>query len=153
MASTLDDTPAGRRLVSDLRSLLGDAGARLPPAIVETMDSSVERWEPGERIVMSFPARAEYAGPTGFVQGGVLLTAFDNAFGPVAFTATGELVVSLGLSGSFIRPLAADDARFRVEAVIDESTRRFAFVRGRAFDSQGRLVALATSQMIVMSGR
>lgn len=144
------NTP-GDRLMRDLRGILDDEDAELPPPVVRTMEAEVEAWETGRRIVLAFPTDAQYAGPTGFVQGGFLATALDNAFGPVAYTAVGEPVVSVGLSVSFVRPLPVSLDRFDVEAVLVDATRRFAFVRGEARIPDGRLVAAATSELVVPS--
>jgi len=141
-----------QRLFDDLRELFGDADLVLPPPVVEAMGTRIEEWEPGERVVMSFPVRAEWTGPTGFVQGGMLGVAFDNAIGPVAYTAVGGLVVSVGLSITFLRPLRVDperaeEERFTVEVHLVEATRRFAFCRAEARDARGRLLAACTSEL------
>lgn len=141
-----------QRLFADLSRLFGEADVVLPPPVVEAMGTRIEEWEPGERVVMSFPIRPEWAGPTGFVQGGMLGVAFDNAIGPVAYTAVGGLVVSVGLSLTFLRPLptaqaAEEDERFTVEVHLVEATRRFAFCRGEARDARGRLLAYCTSEL------
>lgn len=146
-----DDSPQ-ERLFADLRRLFDDADLMLPPPVVEALGTRVEEWEPGERVVMSFPVRPEWAGPTGFVQGGMLGVAFDNAIGPVAYTAAGRLVVSVGLSLSFLRPLSVDpdddgEERFTVEVWIVDATRRFAFCRGEARDDQGRLLAVCSTEL------
>lgn len=142
-----EDTPA-ERLTRDLRELFGTDDAEIPPPVIRAMEAEVREWEPGQRVVMSFPTLDRYAGPTGFVQGGVLAAAFDNAFGPVAYTAAGTLVVSVALSVTFVRPLPVSAGRFDVDAELVEVTRRFAFVRGEARSPDGRLLATCTSELV-----
>lgn len=140
--------PPEQRLTRDLQDLFGKASAKIPPPVVRAMEADIREWEPGRRIVMAFPTLERYAGPTGFVQGGVLAAAFDNAFGPVAYTAVGRMVVSVGLSVSFVRPVPVSVGHFLVEAHLVEATRRFAFVRGEASRPDGKLVAACSSELV-----
>lgn len=141
------------RLARDLREIFGSEGAEIPPPVVRAMEAEIREWEPGRRVVMVFPTLERYAGPTGFVQGGVLAAAFDNAFGPVAYSAAGGLVVSVGLSVTFLRPLPVAAGRFTVEAELVDATRRFAFVRGEAQSPDGRLLATCTSELVAVDPR
>lgn len=143
--------PSAEALGADLRELLGEE-PELPPPVVRAMEARVDEWERGRRVVMSFPTRTEYAGPTGFVQGGVFAAAFDNALGPVAYTAAEGLVVSTGLNVLFIRPLRVGASRLIVTAELVEATRRIVFVRGEAHDEDGRLLATCTSELIRVEG-
>ena len=145
-AGTLEGELA-ETLFADLRETLGE-GPELPPPIVRAMDARVEAWERGRRLVMSFPAKPSYAGPTGFLQGGVIAAAFDDVLGPVAYTAAGGVVVSIALSVTFHRPLRVGRSRLVVEATLVEATRRLVFVRGEARDEERRLLATCTSELI-----
>lgn len=143
----MSDAPPGERLIRDLKKLFGSS-ADIPPPVVRAMEAEISEWEPGRRIVMRFPTLRRYAGPTGFVQGGVIAAAFDNAFGPVAYTAASRLVVSVALSVSFVRPLSVEEDHFTVEAQLVDVTRRFVFVRGQARTLGGRLVATCSSELV-----
>ena len=145
----MSDESAGERLTRDLRQLFG-SGPDIPPPVIRAMKTEIEEWDPGRRVVMTFPTLPRYAGPTGFVQGGVIAAAFDNAFGPVAYTAASSLVVSVALSVSFVRPLAIQEEWFHVEAELVEVTRRFVFVRGEARTRNGRLVATCSSELVAL---
>lgn len=138
---------AGERLTRDLRELFG-SGPDIPPPVIRAMEAEISEWEPGRRVVMTFPTLPRYAGPTGFVQGGVIAAAFDNAFGPVAYTAASRLVVSVALSVSFVRPLSVEEGHFNVEARLVDVTRRFVFIGGQARTLGGRLVATCSSELV-----
>jgi len=147
----MSDESAGERLTRDLRQLFG-SGPEIPPPVIRAMETEIREWHPGRRIVMTFPTLSRYAGPTGFVQGGVIAAAFDNAFGPVAYTAARGFVVTVALSVSFLRPLAVEGGRFTVEAELVDVTRRFAFLRGEARNVEGRLVATCSSELVAVEG-
>lgn len=145
----MSDESADERLTRDLRELFGSS-PDIPPPVIRAMETEIREWEPGRRVVMTFPTLPRYAGPTGFVQGGVIAAAFDNAFGPVAYTAASTLVVSVALSVSFVRPLSVQEGHFNVEAELVEVTRRFVFIRGEARTLNGRLVATCSSELVAV---
>ncbi|MBH0776822.1 PaaI family thioesterase [Nocardia bovistercoris] len=80
----------------------------------------------GGRATLVIPVRDELRQQFGFVHGGVLSYAADNALTFAAGTVLGPNVLTGGFTVTYLRPAAGD--RLRAEAVVAGSTRRQAVV-------------------------
>jgi len=105
-------------------------------------------------IKIGFTARPEFRNPAGFVQGGFVAAMLDDTMGPAvliksqgrAFTSTIDLRVS------YLAP--AKVGAFVGEGRVVQIGKTIAFAEARLFDSEGTLVATATtSARIVESAK
>jgi uncharacterized protein (TIGR00369 family) len=94
---------------------------------------------------IGFEARPEFLNPAGFVQGGILAAMLDDAMGPPALLMSdGELyTATIDLNVSFLAP--ARPGRFVGEGQVVRMGKTVAFLEARLTDSEGTLVAKATS--------
>lgn len=144
-------TDLGDRILEEIRGLPSpEDGWEVPPPVFREMEGSFVSYEEGRSLEIEFPLFHRYAGPTGMTQGGVLATAFDNAYGPLAFLAAREFAVTLSLDVSFVRPLPVSAGSFTVEASVVEVTRKLVFLEGRARDPAGKLAATSDTEMIIV---
>ena len=96
-------------------------------------------------IKIGFTARPEFRNPAGFVQGGFVAAMLDDTMGPAvliksqgrAFTSTIDLRVS------YLAP--AKVGAFVGEGRVVQIGKTIAFAEARLFDSEGTLVATATT--------
>lgn len=94
---------------------------------------------------LSFEARPEFLNPAGFVQGGFVAAMLDDTMGPAVFLMTEgrSYTVTLNMNVTFVAPARA--GRFFGEGQVVQLGKTIAFIEGRLRDSDGALVATATS--------
>lgn len=97
------------------------------------------------RATLEIPIRPELGQQFGYVHGGVLAYAADNALTYAAGTVLGANVLTGGFSITYLRPAAGD--RLRAEATVVDATRSQAVCRCEIFaDGPGGSVVVAVAQ-------
>jgi uncharacterized protein (TIGR00369 family) len=93
----------------------------------------------------SFEARPEFLNPAGFVQGGILSAMLDEAMGgTVMVISNGTLfTTTIDINVSFLAP--AQPGRLFADGHVVQLGGSIAFVEARLTDSEGQLLARATS--------
>jgi uncharacterized protein (TIGR00369 family) len=93
----------------------------------------------------SFEARADFANPSGAIQGGFIAAMLDEAMGTAAIIASNVTMnaPTLEMKISFLRPLFAGKAT--VEAKILKWGKSTCFIEAELFDPDGKLVAKASA--------
>jgi uncharacterized protein (TIGR00369 family) len=101
-------------------------------------------------IKIGFTARPEFRNPAGFVQGGFLAAMLDDTMGPAVLMKSGGRVytATIDLRVSYIAP--AKIGSFVGEARVVQIGRTIAFVEAKLMDSDGALVATATTSARVI---
>jgi uncharacterized protein (TIGR00369 family) len=94
---------------------------------------------------LSFEGRAEFANPTGYVQGGYLAAMLDEAMGSALIVATdgGFISTTISMSTDFIRP--APIGRIVAEARVTSLGRSLAFLEASLTGADGKRLARATA--------
>lgn len=120
-----------------------DLDLRLPPHVFETMAAQVRHYDAEhQRLTVHFPVREAYHNPMGYMQGGMIVAAFDNVFGPLSYLAAPPSVTTQ-LDTSFVRPVTPREEMLEVEAWVTEQTRSQLFMSAEARSLTGRVLALA----------
>ncbi|MFC9994382.1 PaaI family thioesterase [Nocardia sp. NPDC127526] len=98
------------------------------------------------RATLEIPIRPELGQQFGYVHGGVLAYAADNALTYAAGTVLGANVLTGGFTITYLRPAAG--ARLRAEATVIDATRRQAVCRCEIFadSAAGEAVLCAVAQ-------
>ncbi len=93
----------------------------------------------------SFEARAEFANPSGAIQGGFIAAMLDEAMGTAAIIASNVTMnaPTLEMKISFLRPLFVGSAT--AEAKILKWGKSTCFIEAELFDPDGKLVAKASA--------
>lgn len=110
------------------------------------MDADIERgW-----IRVGFEGRSEFLNPAGRVQGGFLAAMLDDTMGPVVLMKSGGALYpsSIDMNISFLA--AAKPGPLVCEAEVLRLGRTVGFVEGRLMDTEGRLLARATSSVMLV---
>ena len=96
-------------------------------------------------IRIGFEGKPEFRNPAGFIQGGLLTAMLDDTMGPAVFAMTdGELyTATIDLTVSFLAP--AKIGPIFGEANVVQLGKSIAFLEGRLMDSEGTILARATS--------
>ena len=122
----------------------------IPPKVMLDMDGEFIARETGSSLSTRFPMKARYGNPMGHMQGGGIVTAIDNTYGPLAFLEAGYCVTTQ-LNTSYIRPVLANDEYINVKASIIERTKRQLFMEATVTNPAGKTVAVSTASFSVMT--
>jgi uncharacterized protein (TIGR00369 family) len=130
------------------------AAGELPqPPIAETLGFRLVEAEPGRAVFACEPAEFHY-NPIGTVHAGLASTMLDSAMG-CAFVTTidpGVRWTTLELKANFTRPILRETGLIRCIGTVVHPGRTVATTEARVEDAQGRLLAHATSTILVLGG-
>jgi uncharacterized protein (TIGR00369 family) len=99
------------------------------------------------------PAEFHY-NPIGAVHGGLACTLLDSALGCAGHTTlpAGVGYTSVDLNVRYLRPITHESGVLRATGRVVKPGRRVIFTEGELTDAAGRVVAAATSSLLVLSG-
>lgn len=144
--SDVIDAPSG---LEQVRALLA---ARRQPAIGRTLQFSLVEVEDGRAVFEGVPGEHAY-NPLGTVHGGYAATLLDSACGIATHSklAPGQSYTTLELKVAYHRAMTADTGPVRATGVVTVFGRRIAYAEAKLTDANGRLLASATSTLLVIS--
>ncbi|MDT8759795.1 PaaI family thioesterase [Sphingomonas psychrotolerans] len=127
------------------------AAGKQPP-IGETLAFSLVEVAKGHAVFEGIPDRRAY-NPLGTVHGGYAATLLDSACGIAAHTAleAGQSYTTLELKVAYHRAMTVDTGLVRATGSVLSIGRRAAFAEARLVDANGRLLASATSTLLVIA--
>lgn len=138
--------PEDKPRVSDAEMLARFQSSRKRPPCSETLGMQVIAVD---QAAMSsryaFEAKAEFANPSGAIQGGFIAAMLDEAMGTAAIIASNVTMnaPTLEMKISFLRPLFVGKAT--AEAKILKWGKSTCFIEAELFDADGKLVAKASA--------
>ena len=151
---TWEDPLVGARLAATMTGLdylhaMID-GSIPPPPITATMNLEFVSAEEG-LVVFTCQADESHYNPIGVVHGGFVCTALDTVAGCAVHSTlpAGTGYTSIEIKVSYLRPVTVDSGPLRAEGRIVKSGSRVAFAEGTITDAQGRVVATASSTLLV----
>ncbi|RDV01437.1 PaaI family thioesterase [Sphingorhabdus pulchriflava] len=132
-----------------VRALLAAGGK---PPIGETLGFALVEVELGRAVFEGVPGRHAY-NPLGVVHGGYAATLLDSACGIATASrlAAGESFTTLELKVAYHKAMTEHTGPVRAEAIIKSMGRRVAYADATLTDDEGRLLASATSTLLVMA--
>ena len=122
------------------------------PSIGRTLDFALVEVEEGRAVFEGNPDDRVY-NPIGSVHGGYAATLLDSACGVAVHSklAPGQSYTTLELKVSYLRGMTVDTGVVRAEGVVVSMGRRVAFAEAKLTDASGKLLATATSTLLVMT--
>jgi uncharacterized protein (TIGR00369 family) len=121
------------------------------PPIAETMNFELVAAEQG---TVTFECRPglEHYNPIGMVHGGLACTLLDTVTGCAAHTTleAGQSYTSIEISVKYLRPITADGGVLTAVGTVTKPGRRVIFADGTITDAAGRLLATASSSLLVL---
>jgi uncharacterized protein (TIGR00369 family) len=146
--SLLSSLKPGLTGLDQLLALL-DAGRQ--PSIHETLNIALISAREGAVVVEARPSES-HLNPAGTVAGGYIATILDAACGCAAHTALppDTAYTTLELKLSYHRAITPGTGKLRAEGKLLSSGRRAAFSEAKLFDETGRLLASASSSLLVL---
>ena len=151
---TWEDPMIGAQQVKDmtgleyLRAMI--AGTIPPPPIVKLMNMTLVSADVGTATFTCDPHESHY-NPIGTVHGGLVCTLLDSVAGCAVQTTLpqGQAYTSLEIKINYLRPVLATTGTLTAVGTVTKPGRRAAFAEGTVTDSAGRLVATASSTLLV----
>jgi len=136
---------SGFEFIDGLRS-----GLVPPPPIFGLMNMKLTSVRAGHTVIECEPDESHY-NPLGTVQGGYACTVLDAAAGCAVHTTlpAGTGYTSLEIKVSYLRGLSLTTGPLTATGRVVKPGKRVAFAEAELTDSQGRLVATASSTLLV----
>lgn len=147
MTDTLD-----RAALSGIDQLRAMVAQNSQPPIGRTLDFALVEVEEGRAVFEGNPDIRVY-NPIGSVHGGYAATLLDSACGIAVHSklAPGQSYTTLELKVSYLRGMTTETGMVRAEGTVISMGRRVAFAEARLTDASGRLLATATSTLLVIT--
>jgi uncharacterized protein (TIGR00369 family) len=125
-------------------------GVLPPPPIAALMQFDIEEVEEG-RVVFGCTLDESVYNPLGVVHGGLVCTLLDTVAGCAVHSTLpqGLGYTSIELKVNYLRAVRADSGRLTAVGTVVKPGRRVAFADGQVLDAAGRLVATASSSLLV----
>lgn len=146
----MPEFPAAQRSGLRLFELYRE-GALEPTGLAQLLDIRCPEVEDG-RIVFTARSRPSFANPLGVLHGGIAATLLDSAMGCAVHTTlpAGMAYTSLDISVRYIRAGAVDGGELRAEGRVVHRGRKIRTAEATLTDERGRVLATATSSLMVM---
>jgi uncharacterized protein (TIGR00369 family) len=142
-----DAMSAGLSGLEQLQAMIA-SGDR--PAMGETLDFTLVEVGTGHAMFEGTPGPS-MMNPIGTIHGGFAATLLDSACGTAVHTRLSPTqgYTTLELKTSYHRPMTAETGLVRAEANLISFGRRAAFASAALTDAAGRVIATATSTLLV----
>lgn len=126
------------------------AGTIPAPPIARLLGFDITEVSPGRATFTVIPHESQY-NPIGTVHGGLVCTLLDSVAGCAAQTTLpkGMAYTSLEIKVSYLRPVLASSGMLTAVGVVTKPGRRAAFVDATVVDAEGKLVATASSTLLI----
>ena len=127
--------------MDDLRALFPDSAELLiPPPVFTDMEGEIIAYEPGESLTVRLPVLERYQNPLGYMQGGVIAAAADNALGPLAYLVAPPSVTT-HMMIEYVRPVKKRYKHIVVEARLTQKTIKQLFLTATITSEKGQVLA------------
>ncbi|MCO5190541.1 MAG: PaaI family thioesterase [Anaerolineae bacterium] len=138
---TINSHTIGQQVMDDLRALFPDsAELKIPPPVFTDMQGEITAYEPGESLTVRFPVLERYQNPLGYMQGGVVVAAADNALGPLAYLVAPPSVTT-HMMVEYVRPIKKRYTHIFVEARLTQKTVKQLFLTATIASEHGQILA------------
>jgi uncharacterized protein (TIGR00369 family) len=125
-------------------------GVLPPPPIAQLMQFDIQELAEG-RVVFGCTLDESVYNPLGVVHGGLVCTLLDTVAGCAVHSTLpqGLGYTSIELKVNYLRAVRADSGPLTAVGTVLKPGRRVAFAEGQVLDAAGRLVATASSSLLV----
>ncbi len=121
----------------------------LPPPSFTDMNAEIIEYVKNKSITVTFPVRTNQTNPMGFMQGGYIAAAFDNAFGPLSYLVAKKPVTTIDMNVQYIRGVANNQTVI-VTAKIEARGLSTIHMIGEMKTEKGKLLATATTNLLIL---
>ena len=146
-----EEIAPGATGIEQLRALIASGRG---PGIMDSLKFEFVSIEPGRAVFEAEPGLHAY-NPIGVIHGGYIATLLDSAAGCAVHSMLDETqaYTTLELKISYERAIRADSGRIRAVGTVSTFGRKAAFAEAKLTDAEGRVLASATSTLLVFPRR
>lgn len=121
-SSTATSPEQFQALFAQMSKMLEGTGMKVPPPIFEHMQGEFINIDfEKNSMLLRFPIKQEFENPMGYMQGGMIAAAIDNALGPLSFMVAPPSVTKT-MTLAYKRPISNDLESILVYAQLDNKT-------------------------------
>ncbi|NTV14848.1 MAG: PaaI family thioesterase [Desulfobulbaceae bacterium] len=121
---------------------------KAPPPTFVAHQGKIISFESGKNIAVVFPVGEMQTNPVGTLQGGILTSFFDDAFGILCMVSLHKPCVTIDMTVNFIRPVKPGSFVV-IRAEFKARGKRLLQLSAEAVNSKEKLVATVTSNWLV----
>ena len=133
----------------ELNEFLHQSGATYPPNCTITMKAEILHYESRSSLTVRFPVLEESLNPLRTMQGGFIVAAFDNVFGPLSYAAARCPCVTMNLSAQFIRPILPGD-KLTITAKVVSRGNQILYMTAEALNEKSKLIATGSANAMML---
>jgi acyl-coenzyme A thioesterase PaaI-like protein len=127
-------------------------GEHLLPNCFRFMQGEFLEYQPRQMLKVRFPVLKESLNPVRKMQGGFIIAAFDNVFGPLSYAAARTICSTLNIETHFHRSVDEGDSLLLIGHVLSRSS-MIMHLAGEAYNGKGKLVATCSASMMIQGDR
>ena len=120
-----------------------------PPIFTEMAGEFVDMDMAAKTLTVRFPVQARYQNPMGYMQGGMIATAIDNAIGPLSFMVAAPNITKT-MEVTYLRPIPASVAHIIVVAAFESENGRELVFTADVLREDGAKFAQARSVNVLL---
>jgi uncharacterized protein (TIGR00369 family) len=125
------------------------AGATYPPNCFTAMKAEIVQYESRNSLTVKFPVLEESLNPLRTMQGGYIVAAFDNVFGPLSYAAARCPCVTMNLHTQFIRPIMPGDW-LTITATVVSRGNQILYMTAEAHNEKKKLIATGSANAMML---
>ena len=136
--------------IERMGKLMASGQLKLPPPIFTDMAGEfVDMDLAAKTLTVRFPVQERYQNPMGYMQGGMIAAALDNAIGPLSFMVAAPNVTKT-MEVNYLRPISASIEEITVVAAFEgQNGRELTFVAD-VLRNDGTKLATARSLNVLL---
>ena len=136
--------------IKRMGELMASGKLKLPPPIFTDMEGEfVDLDLEAKTLTVRFPVLERYQNPMGYMQGGMIAAAVDNAIGPLSFMVA-EPNVTKTMELTYLRPIPPRTTEITVTAAFDSQNGRELIFVADVLRGDGAVLAHARTVNILL---
>lgn len=128
---------------------VGDRKITVPPPSFLDMKAEIISYTKNKSITVSFPVMHNQSNPMGFMQGGYIAAAFDNAYGPLSYLVAKKPTTTIDMNIQYIRGVATEQTVI-VTATIEAKGFSTIHMTAEMKTEKGKLLATSTTNLLIL---
>jgi uncharacterized protein (TIGR00369 family) len=137
-----------------MQTLMANSGLKLPPPIFADMQGEMVKFDMAAKtLTVRFPVLERFQNPMGYMQGGMIAAAIDNAIGPLSFMVAAPSVTK-SIEVQYLRPISAKIKQITVVAAFEgQQGRDLTFVADVLRDDGTKLAQARSTNILLKRHR
>jgi len=137
-------------LIQRMGQMMASGQLKLPPPIFTDMQGEYVAMDlEAKTMTIRFPVQERYQNPMGYMQGGMIAAAIDNAIGPLSFMVAAPNVTK-SMEVTYLRPIPASVSEITVTAAFESQTDRELIFVADVLRDDGTKLAQARSINVLL---